>query len=265
MEAGIVSYKLCDLRYECEKCSFDQLLRKNASESLGRQTQPPKTKDPQTMLKNTKAAKTPPEDPETTDFDHLFQSFYNFNVKEDLYYHPGHTWMNVEEAQSVRIGLDAFVMKLVPEIKTVILPSAKDRIDRGYVCGWIVERDGTLPITAPISGSVIANNRHVSKEPSLLAKSPYGQGWLMKIEPEGLKRDLKHLYRMDDMLAKCIDDIETLREALETLLKQNREKLGPTLCDGGKSPVHIRDSIGSRRYFNIINSLLTGKHHRIRK
>lgn len=259
MEAGIVSYKLCDHQYECEGCSFDQILRQNAHESLARHTRSRPQKEGQTTFWGKKAIKASPENPEKTDFDHLFQTFYDFKVKEDLYYHPGHTWMDTKEPQSVTIGLNEFVVKFLLGVKTIVLPSATNRIDRGHVCCWIIEEDGTLPITAPVSGSVVATNRSVSKEPSLLMKSPYGRGWLMKIEPDDLNRDLKHLFRMDEMLVKCIDDLEKLRGTFETLLKQNWDKLGPTLCDGGNTLAHIRDIIGSKRYFHVINTFLTGR------
>jgi glycine cleavage system H lipoate-binding protein len=257
MEAGVVSYKLCDHQYECERCPFDQILRKNAHESLARHIQAGQEKVLRMTPEKKEATKATSDDSVTTDFDHLFQRFSDVNIEEGLFYHPGHTWMDVEGPQSVRIGLDDFVVKFLPGVTSIILPSVQNRIDRGYICCWVVEREGILPITAPISGSVIATNRRISTEPSLLLKSPYGQGWLMKIEPESMHRDLKHLYKRNDMLVHCSDDLKKLRGTFETLLKQNWENVGQTLCDGGNMLVHIRDVIGSKRYFDTINSLLT--------
>jgi glycine cleavage system H lipoate-binding protein len=259
MEAGIVSYKLCNLRYECETCSFDQLLKKNGYTTQGRQSKSrieqeyPSTNMAQDAVEGT------PEQLVPMDSDQFFQTFYDFKVREDLFYHPGHTWMAVEGTRSVTIGLDEFIVKFLPEIEAIILPTAGNRVDREYVCCWIVERDGTYPITAPVSGRVTASNRLFSKDPTFLVKNPYTRGWLMKIDPENLTLDQKHLYRMDEILDKSIDDLERLRSTFESVVQRNRATLGPTQCDGGKTLLHIRDIVGPERYVKIISRFLSGK------
>jgi hypothetical protein len=46
---------------------------------------------------------------------------------------------------------------------------------------------------APMKGVVLATNQKALKDPDLVRKDPYGQGWLMVIEPRGLKKNLKSL------------------------------------------------------------------------
>ena len=65
----------------------------------------------------------------------------------------------------------------------------------------------------------------------------------MKIEPEDVHRELKYLYRENDILLQYEKELETLRGRFEHQLKDNWSKLGPTLCDGGRMLDHVRDMI----------------------
>jgi len=51
------------------------------------------------------------------------------------------------------------------------------------------------PLKAPIAGQVIEVNSEVMSQPGLLNSDPYGQGWLILIEPdaERLAQDLADL------------------------------------------------------------------------
>jgi len=51
------------------------------------------------------------------------------------------------------------------------------------------------PLKAPIAGQVIEINSKVMSQPGLLNSDPYGQGWLILIEPdaERLAQDLADL------------------------------------------------------------------------
>ena len=259
MEAGVVSYKLCDYEYECERCPFDQVLRTSAHESATRGKHSVEDAGLQKIPLEKDLPQELPAGSETVNFDRMFQGFYDIKMKGDFFYHPGHTWVDVESSHCAKIGLDDFAGKFLLGIKMVILPSVNLDIDRGQVCCWIVAEEGTLPIVAPLTGSVIAINRQISHKPSLVNRNPYEQGWLLKIEPEHLHQDLKYLYREDDILPRYKKDLERLRKKFETLLRKNWEKLGPTLCDGGDMLGHVRDMLGPRRYFDIIRAFFTGK------
>jgi len=258
MEAGIVLYKLCDYKYECEKCPFDQVLRKPTDNSVAPARSPGEESHSQRKSIKKDPGKDVPTGPEAVDFDRVFQRFHGIRVKGDLFYHRGHTWVDVEGPQSVKVGIDDFASRLLLGIKMVVLPSPRNGIDRGQACCWIIEQDGTLPITAPLTGSVVTVNSQISKEPHLITTSPYEQGWLMRIHPENLQRDLKYLYREDDVFPRYRRDIAKVRDTFESLLR-GKEKLGPTLCDGGNMLIHVRDMVGPKRYFDIVSRFFSGK------
>ena len=259
MDAGLVSYKLCDYQYECERCPFDRVLRKRANTSSAHDNGSGKKSELKSIPIEKESVKEFPIGLETSDLDTLFQEFYDITIKKNLFYHPGHTWVDVEHTHRVKMGLDDFAGKFLLGLKMAILPAVNNGIDSGEICCWIVEEGGTLPIVAPLTGSVIAVNHRISKEPHLINRSPYEQGWLLKIEPEHLHRDLKNLYREDEILPRYKKDLERLRGTIESHLRENWRKLGPTSCDGGNVLFHVRDMLGPKRYSDIVRAFFTGK------
>ena len=265
MEAGLVSYKLCDYEYECERCPFDQVFRIRTNASGSQESGSGKKSEFKTIPVEKDTKEKLPLGLNAADFDTIFQDFYDITIKGNLFYHPGHTWVDVESTHCVKIGLDDFAGTFLLGIKMAILPAANNGIDGGQICCWIVVEEGTFPIVAPLTGSVIAVNHRISQEPHLINRSPYEQGWLMKIKPENLHRDLTHLYREDDVLPRCKKDLETLRGDFEAILKENWEELGPTLCDGGNVLVHLRDILGPKRYSDMLRAYFSGKETMMRR
>jgi len=189
----------------------------------------------------------------------LFQDFRNIRIQKTFLYHRGHTWADISNRDMVKMGIDDFAGKCLPEVKTIILPARRNRIDQGQVCCWIVTEDGTLPILAPLTGTMVDANPSLIRQQNLIQKTPYEQGWLMHIEPEDLHRDLRHLYGEDQAYLVFQDDVRKLRETFQSVLDTHRNQLGPTLQDGGMVPVHPRDIVGPKRYFEIIASFFTAQ------
>lgn len=258
MMAGFVSFKLCNYQYECEKCPFDQVMRKS-NDFIIRNQNIGDNLNLRTTSKKKPSRVNRPSSLAGIDFDKFFQKYYDIKIKRGLFYHRGHTWVDIKRPDCAKIGLDDFAGKLILGIKIVILPTLKNKIDQGQVFCWIVQEDGTLPILAPLTGSVLALNSKISNEPALVNRNPYERGWLMKIKPKSLDRDKKNLYTEDRIRALYKVDIEKLKGTFRSHLTKNWEQLGPTLCNGGNTLIHVRDMIGPKRYFDIISHFFTNK------
>ena len=48
-------------------------------------------------------------------------------------------------------------------------------------------------IYTPISGEIIEVNTELNEKPELVNQDPYGKGWIAKIQPENLEKELKNL------------------------------------------------------------------------
>jgi glycine cleavage system H lipoate-binding protein len=157
MVAGVVAYKLCDQRFECETCSFDQAIR-NRSERLF-------------------AGVSGAEDP----------------AARWLLFHPRHTWARIEAEGKIRTGLDDFGRRLAGQIYCVELPKPGDTVRAGEPAWTIAHHDGKIGLASPVSGVVEEVNDRLLRHPALAYKDPYGDGWAIVVSPSSLPGDLKGL------------------------------------------------------------------------
>lgn len=133
----------------------------------------------------------------------------NFNMPEDLYYHPQtHLWAKVE-GNLVRIGLDDLAQTSARAIAFIRLkpPGRLTPKDRPF--GTMEAGKYVGPLNMPVAGKVIEVNEEVLNNPKLANSDPYQTGWLVLAEPEDLARDLPTLMHgeaVSDWVAKTVAD-----------------------------------------------------------
>jgi len=246
MTAGVIDYKLCDYEFNCDDCPFDRVMRKSNSLTAKKKSQTERSNSHLTEISGSEKNKN---------IERALQTLQDFHIRKDFYYHPNHTWVAVDNEGMLSIGIDDFAQKIVISATMVVLPTPGVQLYHGQACCWIVRHYGTLPIVAPLDGSVVAVNAQLSGTPNLLNKDPYGKGWLLKIKPENLQRDLKRLFYGEAVLTHYRKDAEKLWLKFESALGQGREEVGQTLFDGGKHLAELQDMLGPRRYFEIIRTV----------
>jgi len=106
----------------------------------------------------------------------------------------GHCWVLILEDGSARIGLEETFALTVGEIEEIEMPAAGDYVEQGSVCLRILTKDGkTHTLWSALSGSILELNPDIRKTPDLAIKEPYGDGWLLRIDPGNLEEELKGL------------------------------------------------------------------------
>ena len=150
-----------------------------------------------------------------------------FTLAGERFYHPGHTWVAPYGAEIVRVGLDDFAQKLVGIADRIELPAAGAPVEQGERSFALRIGDRSVPVLAPVSGSVLRTNDEVLAVPSLVNEDPYGRGWLMEIRVPRLAGNLKNL--LSGRLAH--DWMRGTAAALRARVDQ--DGLGPVLADGG--------------------------------
>lgn len=116
-----------------------------------------------------------------------------FEVPKGYCFHPGHTWVYDEGRQNARVGLDSFATKLFGKIDRIEVANLNRWVRQGQkVC--TITRDGvTADVLSPIEGVVVSVNHDVLKDPSLIAKDPYKDGWVCVIKAPDLEINQKNL------------------------------------------------------------------------
>jgi len=231
MEAGVVSYKLCDHNFDCSTCVYDHGMHDRVARYKEKVAIQPVAAIPDKftetwvdkmmqlpanrrkcryMITGEVGHKICPNAYEcgTCSYDQMMQERLQaealpvharnresgFELAEDFYYHDGHTWAKPEYGGRVRVGLDDFAQKLIGKLAKVELPNIGQEVKQGKV-GFQVRRNGEVAeLLSPMDGIVANVNHTLRDQPDLINESPYENGWLFTIEPTKLRKNLKGLY-----------------------------------------------------------------------
>ncbi len=208
MDAGVVTYRLCDREFECESCLFDQAIRGETRTSA--------VQDRAAGLKKTKGPRGLPE----------------FLISSQCFYSPNHMWARVEGSARVRVGLDDFGQQLMGQVYAVRIPppgtvTRNDSIE-------VVNQLGSHQMRSPVEGFVVWVNTDLQERPSLINKAPFTAGSLFTIEPDDLSGQLKKMrygLEAEEWLEKEADE---LGSAVFELMWSGRPGTGVTAPDGGE-------------------------------
>ncbi len=119
---------------------------------------------------------------------------YGFEFRPELYYNEGHVWAKVEADGNVRIGFNDIVAKGAHEIFFIKLSPEGTNVIQNKRIGIIESRKYTGPISAPLTGEVVAVNDEVRRRGGeAFMDDPYEKGWLAVIKPSNLEVELKNL------------------------------------------------------------------------
>jgi glycine cleavage system H protein len=209
MTTGFISYKLCDRSYQCETCPLDQ------------------------ALKNEEMGEDDFQESEETGMGGSLKSDSSIRINGAIFYHPDHCWVQVENPEKVKVGIDDLLAQLITSVKVVILPQAGSFYGQGECCAHILQDDYILPVHSPLSGSIQTVNPRLKKEPELIIADPRGEGWLITIKPGNLESDLKKLLFGKKALSWYQREEKEIIARTDLMLKHDPQALGPTMQDGG--------------------------------
>mgnify|MGYP000881556541 FL=1 len=103
------------------------------------------------------------------------------NVPNDLLYTSDHEWVSVE-GNVATIGITDFAQSELGDIVFVEFPELNSTLEKGQSIGSIEAVKTVADLYMPISGTVIAVNENLDKNPEAVNDTPYGDGWMVKIE-----------------------------------------------------------------------------------
>ncbi len=100
---------------------------------------------------------------------------------DDLYYSKEHLWVRVTGNRGM-VGITDFAQQEMGEIIYVELPSEGSPIEQNEVFGSLESSKTVAELYSPVSGEIVAINKDLDEEPSMINDDPYGKGWLISIE-----------------------------------------------------------------------------------
>lgn len=91
-----------------------------------------------------------------------------------------HEWFDTE---SYKVGISEYAQEQLGDVVFVDLPSVGKEVKKGEVILSIESVKAAGDVYAPVSGKVIEVNEKLSSSPELVNQDPYGEGWIVRIEP----------------------------------------------------------------------------------
>lgn len=119
-----------------------------------------------------------------------------YEIPEGLYYSKDWMWIKIEDGKA-RIGITDYAQKQMREIVFAELPSVGDEVSKDEAFGTLESVKSVSDLISPLTGKVVEVNEKVSESPEVINEDPYGEGWLIVIEPSNLEEELKTLMNFD--------------------------------------------------------------------
>jgi len=162
-----------------------------------------------------------------------------------IYFDKTHTWAFMEQDGLVKVGIDDFLQHVTGTITSIGMKKPGDRIKKGDQLCIVIQKGKHLNIYAPVSGTVKAYNEDLSKNPSLLNKSPYSAGWVYLVEPSNWMREIEFLSMADKYRVWLKAEFTRLKDFLAASLQANSPGQAQlVLQDGGMLRDHVLAELG---------------------
>lgn len=100
---------------------------------------------------------------------------------EDLKYAKSHEWLKIEGNTGIA-GLSEYAVEQIKDVVYIELPKIGAEVKAGSPFGSLESVKAVFELFAPVSGKVTAVNENLNSSPDIVNKSPYTEGWMLKIE-----------------------------------------------------------------------------------
>jgi glycine cleavage system H protein len=105
------------------------------------------------------------------------------SIPEDLIYTEEHEWLRPGEGGSFRLGITDYAQDQLGDIVFVELPEVGTSVDAGGLLAEVESTKSVGEVYAPVAGTVTGVNDAVAAQPETINSDPYGDGWLVEMEP----------------------------------------------------------------------------------
>jgi glycine cleavage system H lipoate-binding protein len=220
VDAGVIQFKLCDKDFDCQSCEFDRAMTEAAVKELARRqsarnpvaqtlkTAPWENKMHQRFGERRQCPLMKTNLCHQCSFDDLLEEQFDFflappqprvheifgiQVPTSNFLHLGHTWVALETADRVRLGLDDFSQKLLGPVTRIDFPKIGQKISANEPFMTLGRQRKKAEVLAPLDGTIEAINPKVLGKTQIAHDDPYGEGWLLIATPTNLKGDLQEM------------------------------------------------------------------------
>jgi glycine cleavage system H protein len=105
------------------------------------------------------------------------------NVPDDLRYTADHEYVKTTaESGTVIVGITDYAQGELGDVVFVNLPKPGQRFDAHQAFGTIEAVKAVSDLYCPVAGEVVAVNDGLEADPAAVNRSPYDQGWMIRLK-----------------------------------------------------------------------------------
>ena len=123
----------------------------------------------------------------------------------DLQYTSDHEWLRREDDGNVTVGITDHAQSALGDLVYVELPEVNQEVESGGDMAVVESVKAASDVYAPIGGTVVAVNDALTDDPEAINNDPYGEGWIVKLEPSGDEGELL----TPDAYQALLDELES--------------------------------------------------------
>lgn len=106
------------------------------------------------------------------------------DVPGDLRYTKDHEWLRQMEDGTALAGITDHAQDALGDLVFVEVPTVGDKLSAGDACAVVESVKAASDVYCPIDAEIVEVNESLADSPELINSDPYGEGWLMRIQPE---------------------------------------------------------------------------------
>ena len=101
---------------------------------------------------------------------------------DDVRYTKEHEWARAENGR-VRVGITDYAQDALGDVVYVDLPEVGATVAAARAFGEVESTKSVSDVFSPIDGTIVERNPLLEDRPELVNEHPYGDGWLVLVEP----------------------------------------------------------------------------------
>lgn len=240
MSAGVVSYKLCNLEFDCEHCAYDIIIRfKISSEIVNGKY---KISNNSKIVDYSEQAKM------------LIDKLMDVEIDPAYYYSKNHICLCDSDPGMVLIGIDSLLANILNYLTCIVLLPVGESVKQRKSFCWLIQQGRTLTLYSPISGTVVQNNTLLINSPDLIRSSDFQKSWLTKVK---LNKDsrLEEFYTGEKAQVWFQNELKRTKYTFYEIIEKQRTLKSPTQFDGGLCSTSLSEIIPYAEYWTILRKL----------
>jgi len=128
-----------------------------------------------------------------------------------IFFARSHTWLNLFPSGKVRLGIDDFILRMLKHPEVQFLKTPGSHVEKGEALLRIEEGRHALTIRSPLAGEIDSCNHALSRNPELLNRELFNNGWAYTISPQKVS-DLRPLLLGEESRSWIQGELARLRD-----------------------------------------------------